>query len=56
MLSIRQDREEKQKEVLKVAKKEDINIFIVIKSDENHHMIIDQYGEILGYRYYIVNC
>ena len=56
MLSIRWDREGKQKEVLEVAKKEDINTFIVIKSDENDHTIIDECGKILGYRYYIVKC
>jgi hypothetical protein len=56
MLSIRWDRERKQKEVLKVAKQEDINTFTVIKYDENYHVIVDEYGEILGYHYYIVNC
>jgi hypothetical protein len=56
MLSIRQDRERKQKEVLEVAKQEDINTFTVIKSDENHHVIIDKYSKILGYCYFIVNC
>jgi hypothetical protein len=56
MLSIRWEREEKQKKVLEVMKQEDINTFTVIKSDENHYVIIDECSEILGYRYYIVNC
>jgi hypothetical protein len=38
------------------VKQEDINIFIVIKFDENHYVIVDECGEILGYHYYIVNC
>ena len=56
ILSIRWDREGKQKEVLEVAKQEDINIFTVIKFDENHDAIVDECGEILEYRYCIVNC
>jgi len=31
----------------------DVNTFTVIKSHENHHAIIDQHGEILGYRFRI---
>jgi hypothetical protein len=38
------------------VKHEDINTFTIIKSDENYHIIIDECGEILRYRYYIVNC
>jgi hypothetical protein len=31
----------------------DVNTFTVIKSHKNHHAIIDQHGEILGYRFRI---
>jgi hypothetical protein len=38
---------------LEVAKEGDINTFMMIKSDENHHVIIDKYSVTLGYRYHI---
>jgi hypothetical protein len=38
------------------VKQEDINIFTVIKFEENYNAIVDEYGEILEYRYCIVNC
>jgi len=41
-IQLKEDRKGRQKKVLKVAKEGDINMFIVIKSDENHHMIIDE--------------
>src|SRR5580692_4099869 len=42
------------KEVVEGAKEErDINTFTVINFHENHHAIIDERGEILGYRYRI---
>jgi hypothetical protein len=37
------------------VKQEDINTFTVIKFDENHHVIVDEYSEIIGYHYCIVN-
>jgi hypothetical protein len=54
-MQLKKDRKGRQKEVLEVAKQRDINIFIVIKSYENHHTIIDECGEILRYRYRIKN-
>jgi hypothetical protein len=45
---------ERQKDIVEVVQKErNINTFMVIQSHENHHAIIDQYDEILGYRYHI---
>jgi hypothetical protein len=35
------------------VKEGDINTFMVIKSHENHHMIIDEHGVTLGYCYHI---
>jgi len=52
-MQLKEDRKRRQKEVLEVTKQKDINMFMVIKSHENHHVIIDEYGEILGYRYHI---
>ena len=44
----------RRKEVVEGAKEErDINTFTVINSNDNHHAIIDEHGEILGYRYRI---
>ena len=52
-VQLKGDRKGRQKEVLEVAKNGDINTFIVIKSDENHHMIINKRGVALGYRYHV---
>ena len=53
-VQLKEDRKGVQKEVLEAAKQEDIDdTFTVIKSHENHHAIIDERGEILGYRYRI---
>ena len=52
-VQLKEDRKGRQKEVLEVAKEGDINTFTVIKSNENHHEIIDERGVILGYRYRI---
>ena len=42
------------KDVVEAAQEErNVNTFIVIQSHENHHAMIDQHGEILGYRYRI---
>jgi hypothetical protein len=42
------------KEVVERAKEErDINMFMVINSYDNHHVIIDERGEILVYQYRI---
>jgi hypothetical protein len=44
----------RQKDVLEAAKEgKDVNTFMVIRSHEKHHAIIDTEGEILGYRYRI---
>jgi hypothetical protein len=56
-VQLKEDRKGKQKEVLEIVKEGSINIFTVIKSDENHHAIIDECGVTLGYRYCIKpNC
>ena len=53
-VELKEEKVGRRKEVLEAAKEErDVNTFTVIKSHENHHMIIDQHGEILGYRYRI---
>jgi len=52
-VQLKEDRKGRQKEVLELAKERDINTLTVIKSDENHHMIIDEYDVTLGYHYYI---
>jgi hypothetical protein len=52
-VQLKEDRKGRQKEILEVAKQEDMNIFTVIKSYKNHHVIIDEHGKILGYWYYI---
>jgi hypothetical protein len=52
-VQLKEDRKGRPKEVLEVVKKGDINTFTVIKSDENHHVIIDEHGVTLGYRYHI---
>ena len=53
-VELKEARVGKQNEVLEVAKEgRDVNTFKVIKSHENHHAIIDQHGEILGYRFCI---
>ena len=44
----------RRKDVVVAAQEErNVNMFTVIQSHENHHAIIDQHGEILGYRYRI---
>ena len=50
-VQLKEDRKGRQKEVLEVAKEGDINMFMVINSDENHHEIINEHSVILGYRY-----
>jgi hypothetical protein len=52
-MQLKEDRKRRQKEVLEVAKKRDINTFMVIKSDENYYVIIDERSMTLGYRYRI---
>jgi hypothetical protein len=47
-VQLKEDRKRRQKEVLEAAKQRDINMFMIIKSHENHHVIIDECGEILG--------
>ena len=52
-VQLKKERKEEWKNVLEAAKQGDINTFTIIKSYENHHTIIDEHGEILGYRYQI---
>jgi hypothetical protein len=51
---LKEDRKGVQKDILEKAKEgRDVNTFKVIKSGEDHHVIIDEHGEILDYRYRI---
>jgi hypothetical protein len=52
-MQLKEDRKGKQKEVLEVAKEGDINTFMVIKFNKNHHVIIDEHSVTLGYHYHI---
>jgi hypothetical protein len=53
-MELKEQKVRRQKEVVEEAKKErDINIFTVINFYDNHHVIIDECGKILGYRYRI---
>jgi hypothetical protein len=46
-------RKGKKSNVLEAAKKGVVENFKVIESGENHHAIIDRYGQVLGYHYHI---
>jgi hypothetical protein len=46
-------RKGKKLDVIEAVKKGVVKNFKVIESDENHHVIIDKYGQVLGYRYHI---
>jgi hypothetical protein len=52
-VQLKKDRKGTREKVLEVAKQGDINTFMVIKSHENHHAIIDEEHDILGYWYHI---
>ena len=52
-VQLKEDRKEERKNILEAVKQGDINTFTVIKSHENHHVIINECGKILGYRYHI---
>jgi hypothetical protein len=52
-VQLKEDRKGIREEVLEAAKQGDVETFTVIKSYENHHAIIDEQREILGYRYRI---
>jgi hypothetical protein len=52
-VQLKEDRMGRQKEVLEESKQGDIKKFMVIKSHENHHVIIDERSEILRYWYRI---
>ena len=52
-VQLKEDRKGIREEVLEAAKQGDVDTFMVIKSCENHHMIIDEQREILGYWYCI---
>ena len=52
-VQLKEDRKGIREEVLEAAKQGDVDTFMVIKSHENHHAIIDEQHKILGYRYRI---
>ena len=53
-VELKEEKVGRQKDIMEAAQEErNVNMFTVIQSYENHHVIIDQYGEILGYRYCI---
>ena len=52
-MQLKEDRKGIREEVLEAAKQGDVDTFKVIKSLENHHAIINEQREILGYRYCI---
>ena len=52
-VQLKEDRQGRQKDILEAAKQGDINMFTVIKSYKDHHAIIDESSEILGYRFHI---
>ena len=53
-VELKEERVGRRKDVVEAAQEErNVNTFTVIQSHENHHAIIDQHGEILGYRYRI---
>jgi hypothetical protein len=52
-MQLKEDRKGRQKKILEIAKEGDINMFMVVKSDENHHTIIDKRSVTLGYCYCI---
>ena len=52
-VQLKDDARGNRREVLEAAKQGDINMFMVIKSGKDHHAIVDECGEILGYRYQI---
>ncbi len=52
-VELKEEKVGRRKDVVEAAQERDINTFTVINSHENHHAIIDERGEILGYRYRI---
>ena len=53
-VELKEEKVGRRKDVVEAAQEErDVNTFTVIQSHENHHAIIDQHGEILGYWYHI---
>jgi hypothetical protein len=53
-MKLKKEKVGRRKDIMKAVQEErNVNMFTVIQSHENHYMIIDQYGEILGYRYHI---
>jgi hypothetical protein len=52
-VQLKEDRKGTREKVLEAAKQGDINTFTVIKSHKNHHAIIDEEHDILGYQYRI---
>ena len=53
-VELKEERVGRRKDVVEAAQEErNVNTFTVIQSHENHHAIIDQHGEILGYWYRI---
>ena len=53
-VELKKEKVGRRKDVVEVAQEErNVNTFTVIQSYENHNAIINQHGEILGYRYRI---
>ena len=53
-VELKKEKMGRQKDIVEAVQEErNVNTFRVIQSYENHHAIIDQHGEILGYRYRI---
>ena len=53
-VELKKEKVGRRKDVVEAVQEErNVNTFTVIQSHENHHTIIDQHGEILGYRYCI---
>jgi len=47
-VELKEEKVGRQKDIVEMAQEErNINTFTIIQSHENHHAIIDQYGEIL---------
>jgi hypothetical protein len=53
-VELKEEKVGRRKDVVEAVQEErNVNTFMVIQSHENHHAIIDQHDEILGYRYRI---
>ena len=53
-VELKEEKVGRRKDIVEAAQEgRNVNTFTVIQSHENHHAIIDQHGEILGYWYRI---